>query len=399
MFVSLPRLVLKKNADRRLKRGHLWIYSNEVEVAQTPLKSFEAGDQALICANNGKGLGVAVINPAGLICGRLIGREPTQGLNRSLLVHRINQALALRQLCYEEPFYRLIYGDSDLLPGLVVDRFGDDLVVQIASAGMEREKEAVIEALVQCLKPNSIWLDNDHGARELEGLPRYRETAFGEPPASVSLVENGARFEVPLGAGQKTGWFYDHRENRARLQKLCRGKRVLDVFSYMGGWGVEAACAGAESVVCVDSSESALEGVTANAERNWVSEKVSTIQGKAIDVLKALILDGETFDIVVLDPPAFIKRRKDQKAGEAAYRHINELAIRLLGKDGLLVSASCSMHLPRETLVDIVRGAGRHLDRHVQIIAQGGQSADHPVHPAIPETDYLKAVFARVYLP
>lgn len=162
---------------------------------------------------------------------------------------------------------------------------------------------------------------------------------------------------------------------------------------------MQAAVAGAAEVVCVDASASALEGVERNAELNGVIDRVSAIHGKAIDVLKHLIAEGERFDVVVLDPPAFIKRRKDQKAGEAAYRHINELGIRLLGRDGLLVAGSCSMHLGKDTLVDIVRAAGRHLDRHVQIIGQGGQGADHPVHPAIPETDYLKAVFARVYIP
>ncbi len=397
--MSLPPLQLKKNTDRRLKRGHLWIYSNEVEVVKTPLKAFQPGDQALVLASTGKALGVAVVNPTGLICARLVNRDPAHPLDKSLFVHRINQALALREGLFPGPYYRLIYGDTDLLPGLVVDRFGDYLIVQTASAGMERHKSDIIEALVQCLKPKGILLDNEHGARELEGLERYKEVVHGEMPETLELVENDTRFRIPVGEGQKTGWFYDHRDNRARLQGWCKNKRVLDVFSYMGGWGVEAATAGAREVVCVDSSATALDGVAANAELNGVADRVSAIQGKAIDVLKALIAEDETFDIVVLDPPAFIKRRKDQKAGEAAYRHINEMAIRLLGRDGLLVSGSCSMHLTRDTLTDIVRGAGRHLDRHVQIIAQGGQSADHPVHPAIPETDYLKAVFARVYLP
>ncbi len=397
--MSLPPLHLKKNTDRRLKRGHLWIYSNEVDVATTPLKAFQPGDQALVLASTGKALGVAVVNPTGLICARLVNRDPAHPLDKSLFVHRINQALALREGLFPGPYYRLVYGDTDLLPGLVVDRFGDYLIVQTASAGMERHKSDIIEALVQCLKPKGILLDNEHGARELEGLERYKEVVHGEMPETLELVENDTRFRIPVGQGQKTGWFYDHRDNRARLQGWCKNKRVLDVFSYMGGWGVAAATAGAKEVVCVDSSATALDGVAANAELNGVADKVSAIQGKAIDVLKALIAEDEIFDVVVLDPPAFIKKRKDQKAGEAAYRHINELAIRLLGRDGLLVSGSCSMHLTRDTLTDIVRGAGRHLDRHVQIIAQGGQAADHPVHPAIPETDYLKAVFARVFLP
>lgn len=396
--MSLPALILKSQADRRLKLGHLWIFSNEVDVERSPLKNFSLGQQALVTTHNGKPLGIALMNPNGLICGRIINRDEKHPLNKSLLVHRIKQSLGLRELTFNEPFYRLIYGDSDLLPGLVVDRFGDYLVVQIAGAGMELVKDEIVEALVQTLKPKGILFSNDHGARALEGLPDYVEVAYGEMPEQVEIVENGTRFMAPVNGGQKTGWFYDHRINRAQLQTYARGKRVLDVFSYIGGWGVQAAQAGASEVICVDASESALAGVAQNAALNGVGDKVKTLHGKAIDVLKQLIAADESFDIVVLDPPAFIKKRKDQKAGEAAYRHINELGMRLLGRDGLLVSASCSMHLQKNALMEIVRGAGRHLDRHVQIIWQGGQGPDHPVHPAIPETDYLKAVFARVYL-
>lgn len=395
---SMRKLILKSQADRRLKRGHLWVFSNEVDVQQTPLKDFAAGEQAIVCNNRGKTLGVATINPTGLICARIINRDIEHPLSKSLLVHRFKQALALREACFDEPFYRLVFGDSDLLPGLVVDRFGDYLVVQIATAGMEVHTDAVVEALQQVLKPEAILLRNDHSARSLEGL-EPKVDAIGDVPEAVELVENGVRFMAPIVAGQKTGWFYDHRENRAMLQRLAPGKRVLDVFSYIGGWGVQAAVAGASEVVCVDASEQALEWVGENAQLNGVEDRMRGVHGKAIHVMKDMIAKGEQFDIVVLDPPAFIKRKKDQKSGEAAYRHINELAIRLLPKDGLLVSASCSMHLEKDTLIDIVRGAARHLDRHAQIIVQGGQGADHPVHPAIPETDYLKAVFARVYLP
>jgi len=390
-------LILKPQADRRLKLGHLWIYSNEVDTERSPLKSFAAGEQVVVTASSGKPLGIALINPNSLICARLVSRDIRYPLNKSLLVHRIKQALSLRELAFPQPCYRLIYGDSDWLPGLVVDRFGDYLVVQIASAGMEAVKDEIVQALVQCLEPKGILLSNEHSARSLENLPEYTQVAYGEVPDQVELVENNTRFLAPVAGGQKTGWFYDHRINRAQLQNYVRGKRVLDVFSYIGGWGVAAANAGAKEVICVDASAPALEGVMQNARLNGL-ENVSTLQGKAIDVMKQLIASDERFDIVVLDPPAFIKKRKDQKAGEAAYRHINELGIRLLGRDGLLVSASCSMHLQRETLTDIVRASGRHLDRQVQIISQGGQGPDHPIHPAIPETDYLKAVFARVFI-
>lgn len=396
--MSFAPLILNSNADRRLKQGHLWIYSNEVNTQASPLKDMAMGQQVEVKNNSGKSLGLATVNPAGLICARIVSRNTKYPLDKSLLVHRIKQAQGLRDACFNKPFYRLIYGDSDLLPGLVVDRFGDYLVVQISTAGMEAVKAEIVEALQQALRPKAILLRNDHSARSLENLPSEVET-FGDIPEAVEMEENGTRFFAPIAYGQKTGWFYDHRDSRAYLQNLCKGKRVLDVFSYVGGWGVQAAHAGASDVVCVDASETALDWVSENATLNGLEDSVSTIQGKAIQVLKDLIAAQERFDIVILDPPAFIKKRKDQKSGEAAYRHINELGMRLLGRDGILVSGSCSMHLERNTLNDIVRGAGRHLERHVQLIHQGGAGADHPVHPAIVETDYLKAVFSRVFLP
>lgn len=398
MSTEFKTLVLNSQADRRLKKGHLWIFSNEVDTEKSSLKAFEPGEQAQVVSSTGKFLALATVNPNTLICGRIVSRELKYPLNKSLLVHRIKQALALREMCFPQPYYRLVYGDTDLLPGLVVDRFGDYLVVQISTAGMERCKDDVVEALQQVLRPRAILLRNDHSSRCLEGLPE-EVIAIGEVPEAVDLIENGVRFIAPIAEGQKTGWFYDHRENRALLQRLSPGKRVLDVFSYVGGWGVQAAAAGATEVICVDASEQALDWVGENAAINGLEGAVKTLHGKALDVLKELAEAEEKFDIVVLDPPAFIKRRKDQKAGEAAYRHINDLAMKLLPKDGVIVSASCSMHLQRDTLTEIVRGAARHRDRHAQILAQGGQGPDHPVHPAIPETEYLKAVFARVYMP
>jgi 23S rRNA (cytosine1962-C5)-methyltransferase len=396
-MTEFPLLVLNAQADRRIKKGHLWIYSNEVNTAKTPLKGFAPGDLAEVCSAGGQSLGLAFINPNALICGRLLTRDSRQRLDTGFLRSRITQALHLREMCFSEPYYRLVYGDSDLLPGVVIDRYGDYLVVQISVAGFDRLLEDLLAALEQVLQPKGIVVRNNHSARELEELEE-QVRIVGAVPDTLALVENGARFEVSATTGQKTGWFYDHRVNRAALQNLVRGRRVLDVFSYMGGWGVEAGIAGARHVTCVDASEAAVEGVRHNAALNGIADKVEAVRGKAVDVLKNLVADKSQFDVVVLDPPAFIKKRKDQAAGEAAYRHINELAIRLLGKEGLLVSASCSMPLTRDILQEIVRGAARHLDRQAQLIYSGGQGPDHPIHPAIPETDYLKAQFYRAYL-
>lgn len=393
---DLAPLQLNRGADKRLRKGHLWVYSNEIDTKATPLKALQAGQQVHLLGEKQKSVGLATVNPNGLICARIFSRNPKQRLDKSLLVHRVNQALSLRERFFSTPHYRLVYGDSDLLPGLVVDRFGDHLVVQISTAGMEAVSQEILDALDQCLRPESILFRNDHAARELEGLPLH-QTEYGPVPEFAELIENDVQFIAPLKAGQKTGWFYDHRMNRAMLQALCKDKRVLDVYSYAGGWGVQAAAAGAKEVVCVDSSAKALEWTNENAALNDVDRKVSTLHGKAIDVMKTLLAEETRFDVVVLDPPAFIKRRKDQKSGEAAYYHINELGMRLLARDGLLVSGSCSMHLAQDRLVDQIRSAGRKIDRQVQIVHRGGQGPDHPVHPAIPETDYLKALFARVY--
>lgn len=311
-------------------------------------------------------------------------------------MHRIKVALSLREKLFDQPFYRLVYGDSDLLPGLVVDRFGDYLVVQIGTPGMERVREAIVEALVQVLKPAGILFKNDSGARAQEDLPSYVEAAHGEVPERVALIENGVRFEAPVWTGQKTGWFYDHRMNRARLAPYVKGKRVLDLFSYIGGWGVQAAAFGASEVMCVDISAPALDQVEHNAELNGVAEKMAVVEGNVLDALRELKAADERFDVVIADPPAFIKKRKDIRNGEQAYRRLNEQAMRMLNKDGILVSASCSMHLAEDNLRDILNASARHLDRHLVITERGFQGPDHPLHPAIPETGYIKSLFCRV---
>ncbi|SDN84262.1 SAM-dependent methyltransferase [Halomonas shengliensis] len=395
--MTLSSLRLKKHADRRLKAGHLWLYSNEIDTDATPLKGLEPGAQVVVEAANGKAMGVAYVNPHSLICARLVSRDPKQGLDRSLLVHRLNQALALRQRLFAAPFYRLVHGEGDLLPGLVIDRFGDTLVVQLSTAGMQAVLPELLDALDKVLAPTTVVLRNDTSGRRQEGLEQGVEVVKGEVADPVLLEENGVRFAAPVLDGQKTGWFYDHRANRAWLNQLVAGKRVLDLFSYVGGWGVQAAAHGASEVLCVDASAAALERVAENAALNGLHEQVAVGEGDAFEALAALKAEGEQFDVVILDPPAFIKKRKDIPAGERAYARLNREAMRLLGRDGLLLSASCSMHLAPERLMEVVRGAVRHQDRHGQVLFQGHQGADHPVHPAIPETSYLKALGVRVF--
>lgn len=392
--MSYNSLILNAGAEKRLKQGHLWIYSNEVDNAKSPLKSFEAGEQCVVLAASGKAVGTALISPHALICGRLISRDATQFLDRSLFVHRIKIALSLRERVFSKPYYRLIYGDSDALPGLVVDRYGSALVVQIASAGMEKCKDEIVEALAKVLKPEVVLFKNNGKMRAMESLDSYVEFALGNAD-EVELEENGTRFIAPIVHGQKTGWFYDHRMNRARLTDYVKDKRVLDLFSYVGGWGVQAAAHCAESVVCVDSSSLALDFAERNATLNGLNN-VNCVEGDVFDVCQAFKVENQRFDVIIADPPAFIARRKDQKAGEKAYQKLYQLAMRLLSKDGILIAGSCSMHMQRDRMREVLRNNGQTLEKQVQILEQGGQGPDHPVHPSIVETDYLKAMFCRV---
>lgn len=395
-MIDLPLLKLKKDEERRLRAGHLWVFSNEVDNQATPLTGFTAGEAVVIADGRGRPLGTGYVNPHALICARLISRRRRHPFDPALLAQRIKQAQTLREALFERPFYRLIFGESDGLPGLVVDRYGDCLVVQLSTAGMDGAREALLEALKDGFKPKGILLRNDSPVRALEGLPLAVEIAWGEVPDTLLVPEGDGAFEVSLTQGQKTGWYFDQRDNRAFLRRLVAGRRVLDMFSYVGAWGIQAARAGAREVLCVDQSESALAAVKANAARNEVSDRVATLRGDAFEVLTNLKAVGERFEIIVLDPPAFIRRRKDLEEGIAAYRRLNEAALRLLPPDGILVSCSCSSHLACEELTRQVLRATRESGQTMQIIKYGQQGADHPVHPAIPETSYLKALFTRI---
>jgi len=395
MTTETPVLKLKRGEDRRIRAGHPWVFSNEIDNAATPLTKVPPGSAVRIHSDRDQFLGHAYVNPHALICARIVGRDAEQPLDRSLITHRLNVALALRERLSREPYYRLVFGESDGLPGLVLDRYGDTIVGQIATRGMESLKKDVEDVVRSVIAPRAMFWKNDTSARELEQLESVAEVAFGEVPDEVEVLEGGMRFVAPLAAGQKTGWFYDQTANRARLARyLWAGARVLDVCSYVGAWAVTAIGHGAHSATCVDSSETALNYVKRNAAANNV--EVATIQADAFDALKQLHEQGERFDVVVLDPPAFIKRKKDIPQGTAAYRKLNQLAMNLISRDGLLVSCSCSYHLSAEDHLDAIQAAARHSARFAQVLEAGGQSPDHPVHPAVPETRYLKGFFCRI---
>jgi len=394
--IAYPALYLKRGEDARLRSGHLWVFSNEVDVGRSPLTDFEAGGACVIVDAQNKPIGIGYVNPNSLICARLVHRGITHAFDRSLIVHKLKVALALRKRLYAEPFYRLVFGESDGLPGLTLDRYGDVIVGQITTAGMERMKDDIAAAVLKVIKPGALVWKNDAGVRALEQLPEYADLGHGELAPPVLAIEAGLEFEIDPIGGQKTGWFYDQRANRDLLAPYVHGMRVLDMFSYLGGWGLRAGVAGAKEIVCVDASAAAVDAIGRNARRNRLGERVSAVRADAFDYLRAQREARERYDVVILDPPAFVKRKKDFAEGRLAYRRINEMAMQLLSKDGILITCSCSYHMPRAALLEAVQQGARHLDRSVQVLAQLQQAPDHPVHPAIPETEYLKGFICRV---
>jgi len=390
-----PALRLKRGEDRRLRAGHLWVFSNEVDNEATPLLAVPSGAMVRVLSDREQFLGYAYVNPHALICARILSRSPMHPPDASLLEHRLRVALALRERLYTAPYYRWVFGESDGLPGLVLDRYGDIIVGQIATAGMEALRVQIEAAVTVVLAPAALIWKNDGAARELEQLPRQVLKPIGRAPEELRVLEGSLSFSVPLVSAQKTGWFYDQSGNREQWRRwVSPGMRVLDVCSYAGAWAIGALSRAAGAAICVDSSEAALAVATHNAAANGVT--LGTECGDAFEVLDQLLRRGERFDAIVLDPPAFIKRKKDIARGQAAYRKLNQVAMRLLERDALLVSCSCSYHLSAEELLGLIQGAARHANRFVQVLYSGGQAPDHPIHPAIPETRYLKAFFCRV---
>lgn len=389
-------LRLNKDQERRLQAGHLWVYSNEVDTQSTPLKDLTPGQPVEILSSRNRWMGYGYVNPNSLICARLVSRQRDVPLDGNLLRARLRTALALRERLYPGPYYRLVFGEADGLPGLVVDRYGDVLALQITTAGMDRLRAEILEALDWLLHPKGMVLRNDTPVRVLEGLPEEVAVLSGSVSDRLEIQENGVRFLVSPQTGQKTGWYYDQADNRARLRRYIGGGRVLDLCCYLGGWGIAAALWGAREVLCLDASEAALEGVLDNAGLNGCQDRVRVQAGDVFEQLREWVSQEERFDLVLLDPPAFIKRRKDLDRGLEAYQRLNRLALQLLGPGGMLITSSCSFHLPRLMFLHTAQKAAGQNNQSLQLLELGQQGADHPVHPAIDETAYLKTLFLRV---
>jgi len=392
----MRRLYLKKGEERRLRIGHQWIFSNEVDTGKSPLHDFTPGENVTVCNSGGSPVASAYVNPSSVIAARVVSQQPDTPLDAGLLHRRITEALAMRQMIFDRPYYRMVFAEGDWLPGLIVDRYGDFLVAQLTTAGAEAAKPQITAVLKDVVRPRGLLYRNDSANRGMEGLKSYVEQAFGHIPDTLEIEENGVRFYAPLMEGQKTGWFYDQRINRRDFASFAQGKKVLDAFCYAGGFGVTAAAAGAAQTTFLDASPLALQTVEANAALNRVSGSVKTVAGDALETLARLRDQGRRYDVICVDPPAFIKRRKHQKQGLKAYQRVNELAMELAEDGGILMSCSCSQHLSADELRRVLNRAARRAGCRIQTLIQGHQGPDHPVHPAMPETNYLKTFTVRV---
>ena len=396
MADALPTVRLLPGHHRRVRSGHPWAFSNEIAMSAAA-KALEPGAVVRLEDANGGFVATAMFNPHSLIAARVLSRAEGEAIDREFLRGRIASALALRERLYEEPYYRLVHAEADGMPGLVIDRFGELLVVEVGTAGMERLTGMLLDVLDAQIAPSAIVLRNDNAVRRLEGLPLETRVARGAVPAGpVPLVENGARFFAdPLG-GQKTGWFYDQRESRTRVAALATGARVLDVYAYTGGFGVLAAAHGAAEVLCLDSSQAALDLAARAAEANGVAGRCRFRRGEAFETLERFAAEGARFDIVVADPPAFVRSKKDLGAGLRGYRKLMRLAAACVAPGGLLFVASCSHHVTPEAFAAELPRALSDAGRAGRILAAAGAGPDHPVHPSLPESAYLKGLLVAL---
>jgi len=391
----VKKLRLKKGQERRILDGNLWVFSNQVD---EPLRNYGPGELARILDRSGEFLGVGYVNPQSLIAARILTREDRE-INADFYHQRFAAARALRQkVLPEEEAVREIYAESDGLPGLVVDRYRDVLVVQITTSGMERQKELVVSCLKDFYKPAAIFERSDVSVRKLEGLGDATGTLYGKLPSEpIPVVYSSLMIPVDVSRGQKTGLYLDQRMNLQFVEDISDGARVLDAFCYTGVWSLKAARFKAAEVILLDDSEWALEIAMHTGRRCRLASRMKAIRGDAFDVMKQMVKDKEKFDVVILDPPSFIKSKQHFKQGYKGYFDINQRALNLLNEGGFLVTCSCSHHMDWESLSDVITGALKATGRQGRVVFKGRQGPDHPVLTAMPETEYLRCVVLQVF--
>ncbi|MCC6917730.1 MAG: class I SAM-dependent rRNA methyltransferase [Alphaproteobacteria bacterium] len=389
--MSLPVLRIKPREGKRARAGSPWIFSNEIALDDAT-RRLEPGAAVDVVLDDGVALGTAMFNPKTLIAARLISPQRGETLDAAFFARRIHAADALRARIFAEPFYRAVHAEADFLPGLIVDRYGDVLSIQLGAAGTDIRTDAIVEALKAVYAPRAIVLRNDFQARTLEGLASETKLAFGTEPGEVAVRENGATFRADPMTGQKTGWFFDQRENRGFAARFVKGKAMLDVFSHAGGFALAALAGGASEALCIDASEKALGLAARSATASGFENRLLMRKADAFEALDDLASQKVTFGLVVADPPAFAKSRKDIENAARAYRKLARQAAATVEPGGTLVMCSCSHH------IDAARfhaecAAGIHQARRpARLLRASGADIDHPVHPHLPETAYLKCL-------
>ncbi len=392
--MSHPLLRLLPKQDRRLKAAHPWAFSNEIAM-RPEHRTWPAGTPVRIEGDDGWRYGAFMFNPHSLVAARHLDRDPDAAIDAAWVRARIVSAIELRAWVTPGEHHRLVHAEADRLPGLIIDRFGDVAVLQANTAGMDRLLPEIAAALLGLLPLRTLVARNDSAARVQEGLPQTVGLLHGTDAGAV-VFESGVRFPVNPMSGQKTGFFFDQRPNRDRVAALAPGARVLDVFCHTGAFGLRAAAAGADAVVLVDSSQPALDRAIEAAVVNGLQDRVSAQRGDAFDIMAALAAINERFDIVVCDPPAFAKSRKDQEAGLRAYHKMTRLAAPLVRPGGFLFVASCSHHAPLDLFTAQVTSALSRAKRDARIVHTGAAGPDHPVHPNLPESAYLKSLLINL---
>jgi 23S rRNA (cytosine1962-C5)-methyltransferase len=382
------QLHLRPGHDRRIRRGHPWVFSNEI---QTPCNEIKPGETIEILTATGEYLGTGYYNPHSLIAGRLLSRQRECIDCVEFYRDRLHKAMLMRKAIYgESTAIRLVHGEGDYLPGLVVDRYDNVLAVQFLTLGIDCRSSLILQALTEIFEPVAIVGRNNVAVRDLENLPRQVEILRGQLPDRLEITENGLRFKVDILHGQKTGHFLDQKENHLALRDRVNGKRILDLFCYSGSWSVHAARYGANEVIGIDISPGAVALAQENARLNFQENTCRFVQSDVFDSLRQFHGNNERFGGIILDPPAFIKNRKRMREGIKGYLTINRRAMELLEPDGVLFTCTCSHHMDRETFLDTLRQAAFQAGREMRLLEIRGQSYDHPVLCSCPETEYLK---------
>jgi 23S rRNA (cytosine1962-C5)-methyltransferase len=384
----IPQIRLLPKRHRRVKMGHPWIYSNEVEMT-SEAKSLTPGSVVNFKNASNDLFGTGFFNPKPLVVGRILSNEVNVPIDEQFILERLTQACTLRDRLFREPFYRLIHAEADGMPGVIMDRYDDTIVVQINSAGFNLLESEIQSALKRLLDPKTIIIQKSSAARSLEGLSLETDKVLGKVSEHTELMENGLVFITDLKNGQKTGWFYDQRGNRAAVAAIASGARVLDCYCYLGGFGINAAAAGAESVTMVDRSESALSLAEAAADRNGLGRICKFERDEAFTFLEKALSHGKRWDVVIVDPPAFVKSRKDLAAGLRGYRKLLRLAALLVEPGGFLFAASCSHNVDEKAFSEQVRHGLADAGRNGRLLRTGGAAPDHPIHPFLAESAYL----------